>query len=137
MSDKTLQVDILTPERKVMSQAARMVVVRTIEGEIGILPNHLPLLAPLYKAWPIRIKLENGEEIKVASCGGFMEVGLNRVTLLSDCAELPGEIDFERSERAKERAEKRLQDHRADIDLYRAEQALKRALMRIEVSGDK
>ena len=132
-----IKLEVVSPEKTVFSDDVNMVIARSTGGEIGILPNHLPLLAPLYKAWPIRIKLENGEEIKVASCGGFMEVGLNRVTLLSDCAELPGEIDFERAERAKERAEKRLQDHRADIDLYRAEQALKRALMRIEVSGDK
>lgn len=131
----TMQLDIVTPERKVYSEQVDMVIARAAEGEIGILPRHAPFISPLQVS-AVKIK-KDGEELFVAVSGGFLEVHDNRVTLLAETAELPGEIDIERAHAAKERAEQRLREQkRDDIDFLRAQLSLRRALVRIEV-GDK
>ena len=129
----TMQVDIVTPDRKVFSEQAEMVIARTTEGEIGILPNHSPLAATL-KISAVRVKKDNSEVVAAIS-GGFIEVRPNAVTILAEAAEFPEEIDKQRAQAAKERAEKRLQDKREDIDYRRAELALNRALNRLDISN--
>ncbi|MFD1435381.1 F0F1 ATP synthase subunit epsilon [Kroppenstedtia eburnea] len=128
----TMQLDIVTPERKVYSEQVEMVIARAEEGDIGILPNHAPYVSPL-KVTAVKVK-KDGEEFFVAVSGGFIEVRENTVIILAETAEMPGEIDIERAESAKERAEERLADRkREDIDFKRAEIALQKALTRLRV----
>lgn len=124
-----MHLDIVTPERKVYSEEVDMIVTRAAGGDIGILPKHAPLVSPL-GVTTVRVK-KDGKEESIAVNGGFLEVRPDRVTILAETAELPGQIDLERAKAAKERAEKRLQA--GDGDLKRAEHALKRALNRINV----
>jgi F-type H+-transporting ATPase subunit epsilon len=125
-----MQLDIVTPERVVYSEEVDMVVTRAADGDIGILPKHAPLVSPL-NVTSVRIK-KDGSEQKIAISGGFLEVRPDKVTILAQAAELPGEIDVERAKAAKERAEKRIADKEGD--LQRAELALKRAVNRLEVA---
>lgn len=127
-----MTVEVVTPERVVYSGQAEMVIARGVVGDLGILPNHMPLVSPL-KTAPVRIKTEGEKEEKLAVSGGFMEVRGDKVTILAETAELPGDIDVERAKAAKERAEKRLAEKYPDIDFQRAERALQRALARIDV----
>lgn len=131
---KTFRLDIVTPERVLLSEEASMVVARAIDGDIGILPGHAPLITSL-AVWPLRIKRPDETEHQVSLCNGFMEVQPDKVTILAGCAELPAEIDAERARAAKSRAESRLKGDRADIDIARAELALQRALVRLRVAG--
>ncbi|PTM56749.1 F0F1 ATP synthase subunit epsilon [Desmospora activa] len=130
----TMQLDIVTPERKVYSEQVDMVIARAAEGEIGILPRHAPFISPLQVS-AVKIK-KDGEEFLVAVSGGFLEVHDNQVTLLAETAETPGEIDIDRAKAAKERAEQRLQEQkRDDIDFKRAQLSLQRAMVRMQVGG--
>lgn len=131
----TFLLEIVTPERKVYGQEADMIIVRGVEGELGILPNHIPLVTPL-KIAPLEVKKGGVREV-IAISGGFMEVRKDKVVILAESAELPEEIDVDRAKAAKERAEKRLQAKRDDIDYRRAEMALLRAVTRIDVAQKK
>ncbi|GIQ70857.1 F0F1 ATP synthase subunit epsilon [Xylanibacillus composti] len=128
----TVLLEIVTPERIVYSEPVDMVSVRGAEGELGILPNHIPLVTPLRVA-PVRVKSEGKEEY-IAVGGGFLEVRKDKITILAETAEKPGEIDVDRARAAKERAEKRLQSRMEEIDFRRAEIALQKALTRLDVS---
>ncbi|WP_409343732.1 F0F1 ATP synthase subunit epsilon [Paenibacillus sp. MBLB4367] len=127
--------EIVTPERKVYADHANMIIVKGVAGELGILPNHIPLVTPL-KVAPITIKKDGKNEL-IAVNGGFMEVRKDKVVILAESAELPGDIDVERAKAAKERAEKRLDSKQDEVDFRRAELALQRALNRIDVAGRK
>lgn len=131
----TFMLEIVTPERRVYEQEVNMVVVRGVEGEMGVLPNHIPLVTPL-EIGPLRIKTGEDMEI-IALNGGFMEVRKGKVVILAETAELSKEIDLERAKAARERAERRLQAKRDDIDHRRAELALQRALNRMKVAKNK
>jgi len=130
---KTLKVSVVTPDGPVYDGEAEMVSVKGKSGELGILPNHIPLVTPL----PIQaVRLhKSGNTQLIAVHGGFIEVRPDQVTILAQAAELPSQIDVERARAAKERAEKRLQEtNREDIDFTRAELALKRAINRLEIA---
>ena len=128
---KTMKLDILTPERSVCCVDVDMVVARAVDGEVGILYNHAPLVVAL-DIDSLRYKI--GEEThQVSVCGGFMEVRDNRISVLTPCAENEEEIDVRRAAAAKARAEERLAQ-KADIDVRRAELALQRALMRLKIA---
>lgn len=127
----TIKLEIVTPERKVYEKDVDMVVVKGIAGELGILPNHIPLVTPL-KIAPVKVKIGNQEEL-IAVHGGFMEVRKDKIVILAELAELPGEIDLERAQRAKERAEGRL-NSKDNNDLLRNEIALLKAINRIKVT---
>jgi F-type H+-transporting ATPase subunit epsilon len=129
----TLRLEIVTPERKVYEQDVQMVVVKGVAGELGVLPNHVPLVTPL-KIGPVKVKKDGSEE-RIAVHGGFMEVRKDKVVILAEAAELSGDIDVLRAREAKERAQRRLEMKQADIDHKRAELALQRALTRLDVSG--
>ncbi|HEX7058145.1 MAG TPA: F0F1 ATP synthase subunit epsilon [Bacilli bacterium] len=131
----TLILEVVTPERKAYSAEANMVVVKGAAGELGILPNHIPLVTPL-KIAPVKVKRGNQEEL-IAVNGGFLEVRKDRVVILAESAELPNEIDVERALAAKARAEKRLQGKKDEYDFRRAELALQKAINRLTVSGRK
>jgi F-type H+-transporting ATPase subunit epsilon len=129
----TVKLEIVTPERKVYEKEVDMVVVKGIAGELGILPNHIPLVTPLRIA-PVKVKYNGNQEELIAVHGGFMEVRKDKIVILAELAELPGEIDLERAQRAKERAEGRLKS-KDEGDLLRAEIALQKAINRINVTN--
>ncbi|GFN32712.1 F0F1 ATP synthase subunit epsilon [Paenibacillus xylaniclasticus] len=128
----TLLLEIVTPERKVYAQEVNMVSVKGADGELGILPNHIPLVTPLRIA-PVIVK-KNGETEKIAVSGGFIEIRKDKVVILAESAELASDIDIARAEAAKKRAEERLAAKQSDIDTVRAELALQRALNRININ---
>jgi len=131
MAEEKLQrLEVVTPERKVYSEDIRFVVLPGSEGELGILPEHAPLVSAL-KIGQVRVQHE-GKTLKIAVSGGFAEVRNNRVTVLANAAEREDQINLERAQAAKERAEQRLATGGSDIDTARAEAALKRAINRIK-----
>ena len=123
--------EIVTPERKVYAEDVNMVIVKGTEGEMGILANHIPLVTPL-KIAAVTIKKDRAEEV-IAVNGGFLEMRKDKVVILAESAELPGDIDINRAESAKQRAEQRLSGKRDESDYRRAELALQRAMNRISV----
>ncbi|NPV74707.1 MAG: F0F1 ATP synthase subunit epsilon [Pelotomaculum sp.] len=133
MSDKTQRLEIVTPQRKVFSEDVSFLVAPGTEGELGVLPNHAPLITSL-NIGIMRIQQE-GKTLKVVVTGGFMEVRDNKVTVLANAAERAEEIDVARAEAARRRAEERLAKKTPDIDVLRAELALKRALTRLKAAG--
>lgn len=131
----TFVLEVVTPERKVYAETVNMIIAKGIEGELGILPNHIPLVTPL-KIAPLKVKKQGQPDQLIAVNGGFMEVRKDKVVILAESAELPEQIDVERARSAKQRAEDRLkQAKRDDIDFKRAELALQRAMNRLDVTG--
>lgn len=126
----TFLLEIVTPERKVYAEQVSMVIVKGVEGELGILPNHIPLVTPL-KIAPVTIKKDRKEQV-VAVNGGFIEVRKDKVVILAESAELPADIDIERAQAAKQRAEQRLSGKRDEFDFRRAEMSLQRAINRLD-----
>ncbi|WP_018750024.1 F0F1 ATP synthase subunit epsilon [Paenibacillus sanguinis] len=131
----TLLLEIVTPEHVVFSKEVDSLTVRGIEGELGVLPGHIPLVTPLQVA-PVVAKKGN-ETTTIAVHGGFAEIQGDKVIVLAESAELPEEIDIERAIAARERAERRLaaRSNQDRIDHRRAELALQRAVTRITVSS--
>lgn len=128
----TITVSVVTPDGPVLEDDFEMVVCKAESGELGILPGHIPMVAPL-EISAVRLKRGNEQE-KLAVSGGFVEVRPDKVTILAQAAERAEDIDVHRARLAKERAEKRLQSKQENIDLMRAELALKRAINRLKVS---
>ena len=129
----TIKVNIVTPDGTVFEGYRDMVSVRAQSGELGILPGHIPLVAPLSID---AVRLKKGTETElVAVSGGFIEVRPDKVTILAEAAELPSDIDVDRANAAKKRAEERLARAKQDnIDKKRAELALQRAMTRLKVA---
>ena len=128
---KTLTVSVVTPDGTVVQDDYEMVSCKAETGELGILPGHIPLVAPLTIS-ALRLKKGSNEDI-IAISGGFIEVRPDEVSILTSSAEKSDEIDIERALAAKERAERRLAEEK-DIDKVRAETSLQRALNRIEIA---
>ncbi|MGD0795181.1 MAG: F0F1 ATP synthase subunit epsilon [Dehalococcoidales bacterium] len=129
----SIKLDIVTAERVVFSGDVNEVVAPGIEGQLGILPHHAPLMTIL-QAGELVAKREGQDEIMAIS-GGFLEVRPDRVIILADAAERAEEIDMARAEAAKKRAEERLRDRKAiGLDEAAAEAALKRAITRLSVA---
>ena len=124
------KLEIVTPNRKFLDEDIEMLVVRTIDGDIAILNNHIPLVTPL-SFGVLKLNYPDGTSKTAAICGGYMEVAKDRTTIVTDSAEWPGEIDMNRAEEAKKRAEERLKKKDSSTDIARAEMALKRALTRL------
>jgi F-type H+-transporting ATPase subunit epsilon len=131
MHMSTLLLEIVTPERRVYAKDVEMVSVKGLDGELGIMPLHVPIVSPL-KIAPVRVKLIGGGEDFIAVHGGFVEVRKDKVVILAEGAELSEEIDVDRAERARLRAEQRL-SNKDMVDFHRAEIALQRALTRLDV----
>lgn len=125
-------VEIVTPERKVYAEQATLVNVKGLEGEFGVQANHIPLVTILQIA-PAKIKRVDGTEDFIAVNGGFIEVRRDKVVILAESAELETEIDTERAEAARQRAQQRLEARQNEIDYRRAELALQRAMNRLHV----
>lgn len=130
----TIKLDIVTAERVVYSEDVDVVIAPGVQGQLGILPHHAPLMTMLEPGELIVRK--GGDELSLAISGGFLEVRPDRIIVLADTAERVDEIDLARAEDARRRAEERLRQPIADMDASRAEAALRRALIRIKV-GEK
>ena len=129
----SFKIDIVTAERVVYSAEADVVIAPGVEGQLGILPHHAPLMTIL-QAGELVVR-RGGEENSLAISGGFLEVRPDRVIVLADQAERAEEIDIARAEEARKRAEQRLADrHAPGLDAARAEAALRRALIRLTVA---
>jgi F-type H+-transporting ATPase subunit epsilon len=133
---ETIHLDLVTPDRRLISAEVEQVVAEGVLGEFNVLPGHanfITLLAPGELSFT-----QGGKKKSVAVCGGFAEVTLKHgVRVMAEAAEFAEEIDRERARAAKERAEKRIAGYEpdSDINLERAEIALKRALLRLQVAG--
>lgn len=127
MADKTMMLLVNTPDRVFFHDEVTMVELSTSEGDLGIFPEHIPLTAVLV---PCVLKIHQGNEVKRAAIhGGIVEILKDKVTVLAEVAEWPEEIDVNRANEAKIRAERRLSTK--DGDMARAEIALKRSLARL------
>lgn len=124
---------IITPDRIFYEDIVTMVEFNTTEGEIGIYRNHIPMTVIVA---PGILKITSANDTKEAALhAGFVEILPEGVTILAEIIEWPKEIDAERAEAAKERAEERLHSKTPETDIIRAETALHRAIARIEVIG--
>jgi F-type H+-transporting ATPase subunit epsilon len=129
----SLKVDIVTAERTVYSDEVDIVIAPGVEGQLGILPHHAPLMTIL-AAGELVVR-KGGREESLAISGGFLEVRPDRVIILADSAERAEEIDIARAEAARKRAEDRLKERAAgSIEATQAEAALRRAVARISVA---
>jgi F-type H+-transporting ATPase subunit epsilon len=128
----TFQLEIVTPEKKVVDTTAEEVQIPGKNGYIGVLPGHAPLITEL-SVGEIIFR-ENSVEQRLAVAWGFAEVLPNKVTILAESAERPSEIDVARARKAKERAEQRLTSGDTAVDVERALDALHRADARIDVA---
>src|SRR5580658_2494903 len=134
MSD-TFQLEIVTPEKKVVTTAATEAQIPGKNGYLGILPGHAPLITELAVG---EITFHTGsEEQRLAVAWGFAEVLPDKVTILAETAERPSEIDVERARKAKERAEKELTSGDPNVDVERSLEALQKAETRLEVASGK
>lgn len=125
----TMHVDIVSAERSIYSGTAELVVAPLIEGEIGILPRHAPLLARL-RPGEIRVKTQT-EELEFYVSGGMLEVQPHVVSVLADTAVRARDLDEAAALKAKERAEEALKNRQADIDYARAQAELAEALAQL------
>jgi F-type H+-transporting ATPase subunit epsilon len=129
----SIKLDIVTAERVVYSGDVDMVIAPGVEGQLGILPHHAPLMALLQAGELVARK--GGQDEILAISGGFLEVRPDRVIVLADAAERAEEIDMARAQAARKRAEDRLRDRKAiGLDEATAEAALKRAIARLSVA---
>lgn len=128
-----IKLHVITPEERFYDGEVSMVELTTTEGNIGIYPNHIPLTAVVA---PGVLKIHEGSEVKEAALmSGFITILPESVTIMAETVEWPDEIDFNRAEEARIRAERRLASKDGNLDVLRAEMALKRALVRLELKG--
>ena len=132
---ETFQLEIVTPSRLLVKDSAEEAQIPGLSGYLGILPGHAPLITELavgvitYKA--------SGTTQTLSVAWGFAEVLPDKVTILAETAERPQEIDVERAQKAKDRAEQRLKSSDLQVDYPRAEDALQRAETRLNVAKEK
>lgn len=131
-ADNLFDLKIITPDRVFYSGKASFLELNTVEGEIGIYKNHIPMTTVL-EPGIATITEEGGNKKEAALHTGFMEILGDRITILAEIAEWPDEIDRNRAQEAKIRAERRLQNDKSNINITRAELALHKALVRIEL----
>lgn len=129
----TFRLQIVTPDRMFYDDEVEMVMVTTVDGEIGVLARHIPLVAPLVIG---KVKIKKGGQIKeAATSDGFIQVEYEYTRIITDSAEWPEEIDIERAEAAKNRAEELIKSKKSHVDIIRAEASLRRAMNRLNVAG--
>ena len=127
-----MNLEIITAERSVYSGEVDMVIAPGLDGQLGILPKHAPLITVL-KPGELTVKKSGEEDMYVAVSGGFMEVIGNRVSVLADACERSDEIDEARAEHAMQRAQERLAQRGSDMELERAMSSLQRAQIRVNL----
>ncbi len=130
--ESTLQLEIVTPDRMVVSQSVDYIGVPGVEGEFGVLPHHVPLLSALAIG---RLYFRaDGTTHQAFISGGFAEVSGNKITILAEAAELAENIDVARARAAMERAQARLATSADNVDMTRARLALQRAVSRLDIA---
>ena len=129
----TIQLEVITPDRLALRETVDEVTIPAVGGEMGILPDHTPLISQMQTGV---LSYRTGTEKKqLHVSGGFVEVLPDKVSILTDVAEKPEEIDRERARKARDRAEKRLASNGDEIDFKRAQLKLQRALIRLQLAG--
>ena len=131
----TFQLEIVTPAKLVVKDSAEEAQIPGLNGYLGILPGHAPLITEL--AVGVITYRAGGAEHTLSVCWGFVEVLPDKVTILAEAAERPQEIDVPRAEKAKARAEERLKSNNPETDYTRAEDSLQRAETRLKVAETK
>lgn len=133
--DRNFTLKIITPDRVFYEEQVSMVEFNTIEGEVGIYKEHIPMTMIIA---PGILTITRDEEVREAALhAGFAEVLPDKVTILAEIIEWPVEIDLARAEESKSRAEERIMQHAPGTDMKRAELSLKRAVARIEAVNNK
>lgn len=131
-NSRLFRLKVISPDRIFFDGEADMIEVKTTEGDMGVLKGHIPLTAIVA---PGMLKIINGQDEKVAALlDGFIEILGDHVTILAESCEWPDEIDVHRAEEAKLRAERRLKGADGEINETRAEMALRRSLIRLEIA---
>ncbi|MDD6234049.1 MAG: ATP synthase F1 subunit epsilon [Lachnospiraceae bacterium] len=133
MADNKFALKVMCPDRTFFEGEADMVEMNTTEGYIGVYPGHIPIATVLSPG--ILVIHNNGESKRAALHSGFARISPNDIMILAEVAEWPDEIDLNRAEEARVRAERRLSGSESGIDIKRAEAALKRSLTRISIKG--
>jgi F-type H+-transporting ATPase subunit epsilon len=128
----TIRLEVVTAEKVVYSEDVDIVIAPGVEGELGILPHHANLMTIL-QAGELRIK-RGDDEVSLAISGGFLEVRPDKVIVMADAAERGTEINLQRAEEAKRRAEERLNHPIPGLDTVEAEAALRRSITRLKVA---
>jgi F-type H+-transporting ATPase subunit epsilon len=128
----TIKLEIITAERQVFSDDVNTVVAPGVEGELGILPHHAPLITML-KPGEVLIR-KDSEETYLFVSGGFLEVRPDKIIILADASERSEEINIERAEAAKHRAEESLKTRVPEVDVAQTQAALLRALIRLRIA---
>ncbi len=131
---ETLRLEVSTPERLLLEEQVTQVEVPGLNGAMGILPHHARLVSELGDG-PLAYTPENGHKQKMSICGGYVEVGPDLVRVLAVRAEKADEIDVKRAEEALKRANDRLLNPTADLDVARALNAMHRAQARLAAAG--
>jgi F-type H+-transporting ATPase subunit epsilon len=134
MAGKNFSLDIVTPTRTVFSGEVQSFTAPGVLGGFQVLFNHAPLLSSI-KVGRVKIIGGSGKEVHYATSGGFVEVNANKVILLAETAERSDEIDVQRAEEAKRRADEQLRKE-VDVDEERARAALVRAINRLKVAAE-
>jgi F-type H+-transporting ATPase subunit epsilon len=129
---ENIRLEVVTPEKSVVSDDAQIVIAPGSLGEFGVLSGHTPFLTTL-KTGSIRYTDDKGQERYVFVSSGFAEALPDRVTVLAESAERRKDIDIERAKAAFKRAKERLEEKKEDIDFIRAKAALDRALHRMSM----
>ncbi len=129
---KVFHLEVVTPDRALLSEEVVSIVAPGVEGYLGVLANHAPLVTEL-GVGILRVRYPDDTEENVAVAGGFMEVANNRVLVLADAAERSQDIDIQRAKEALLRARQRLHD--PTVDRERARAALEHAINRLKVAG--
>lgn len=136
MADNTFMLEIVTPEEILYKEEVQFMVAPAVEGELGILKNHAPLVAAL-KIGVLRYQDPAGNEFQIAISGGFVEVVDNVARVLAETAENGRDIDILRAKAAKDRAERRINQRDDNINHSRAKLALQRSIARLKAAGEK
>ena len=131
-NSKYFRLQVISPDRIFYDGEAELVELTTSEGEMGVLKGHIPLTAILV---PGVLKIKEAEGVRKAALhDGFVEIFQDHMTILAESCEWPEEIDLQRAEEARQRAEKRLSGGEANINIARAELALRKSLIRIQLA---
>lgn len=133
MADKLFKLEIIAPDRVFYNDDVGMVEYNTSEGEVGVYANHIPMTQIIAPGELIITESDDSKK-HAALHTGFVEIGTDKVTILTEAVEWPEDIDVKRAEEAKIRAERRLTNTSGERDILRAELSLKRALLRLSMA---
>ena len=131
-NSKFFRLQVITPDRIFYDGEVELVELTTSEGEMGVLKGHIPLTAILV---PGVLKIKEADDVRKAALhDGFVEIFKDHMTILAEACEWPEEIDVKRAEEAKQRAEGRLSGGEANVNIARAELALRKSLIRLQLA---